>query len=73
MENAINVVKGMLAGDGNAYDRMNAVEFGQGISEYYSKAAEYCRKKGITINTLEESIKSDIKLKRMFYALSKIA
>jgi hypothetical protein len=59
MKTIIKTVKGILAGDGNAYDRMNAVQGGIGLPEWISEIVKYCKDNKITYQTLEAEAEKD--------------
>lgn len=51
-ESIIKAVEGILAGDGNLYDRMNAGQGGIGLSEWVFTIVDYCKSEGITEYTI---------------------
>ena len=59
MKNLLKTVEGILAGDGNAYDRMNAVKDGIGLPSIIYKIVDYCKANNIDYLGLERASKSD--------------
>jgi len=57
-ESIIKAAKNILAGDGNAYDRMNAIEGGIGMEPIINKIVDYCTEENITFNQIEAKAKS---------------
>jgi len=57
-ESIINAAKNILAGDGNAYDRMNAIENGIGMPPIINIIVSYCTVNNITYKQIEAKAKS---------------
>ncbi len=53
-ESLIKTVKGMLAGDGNLYDRMNSVQGGTGLPKSVFELVKDCKKLGINYMDIEK-------------------
>jgi len=52
-ESIIKAAKNILAGDGNAYDRMNAIEGGIGMPPIISVIVSYCTENNITYKQIK--------------------
>ena len=65
MKRLLKTVEGILAGDGNAYDRMNAVEGGIGLSPLIYAVVDYCKANGITAYSLKRVVKTDAQLNHL--------
>jgi hypothetical protein len=53
-ESLIKTVKGMLAGDGNLYDRMNVEQGGIGLPNWVSELVKDCKKLGVNYVDIEK-------------------
>lgn len=59
MQTIIKTVKGILAGDGNLFDRMNVGQGGTGLPEWISEIVQYCKDNNITAKTLESEVQKE--------------
>ncbi|AFY72272.1 hypothetical protein Syn7502_00099 [Synechococcus sp. PCC 7502] len=53
----IKTVQGILAGDGNLYDPMNAEQGGIVLPDWIFEIMNYCKAYGITVNTIRQEAK----------------
>lgn len=53
-EQFVKELKGLLAGDGSAFDRMNAGQGGEGLPKWFLDLAENLRKQGVTDENFDE-------------------
>jgi len=52
-ESIIKAARNILAGDGNAYDRMNAIEGGIGMPSIINIIVSYCTENNITYKQIK--------------------
>lgn len=69
-ERLLREVKNWLAGDGSAYDRMNAGQGGTGLPQWFKDYCETCQKLGVTADNFDKRIRPGLKLYKLLADLS---
>jgi hypothetical protein len=69
-ERLLREVKNWLAGDGNAYDRMNAGQGGTGLPQWFKDYCETCSQSGVTFENFDRKVKLGSKLYKLLADLA---